>query len=158
MGLVREKLLLVLQPRRLQRQLALLPPSATDVARHRAQSRELVLEPPAASPGRRHFGNPLCVLAVRDWIAPAPDATSRTFALGLLASRTPGPIPPQCPPGWFSIWGRRFHDTFFGLSLDRACSQRSQLFLVAAEHSLLKPKLAISFPSGQNYGRPLFMN
>ena len=54
--------------------------------------------------------------------------------------------------------GRRFRDTFFGLLLDRACSQRSQLFLVAAEHSLLKPKLAISFPSGQNYGRPLFMN
>jgi RNA polymerase sigma factor (sigma-70 family) len=41
----------------------------------------------AASPGVRHRGNPSCVPVVRDWIAPAPNATFQTSASRLLASR-----------------------------------------------------------------------
>ena len=43
--------------------------------------------PSAASPGVRHRGNPSCVPVVRDWIAPAPNATFQTSASRLLASR-----------------------------------------------------------------------
>src|SRR6516162_6654468 len=62
-------------------------PSAIDVARHRAQSSESIPEPPVASPGVRHPRNPSCVPVVRDWTAPVPDATFRTSAWHLLASR-----------------------------------------------------------------------
>src|SRR5438552_8146588 len=62
-------------------------PSATDAARHRAQSSESIPEPPAASPGVRHRENPSCVPAVRDWIAPALNAAFLTSDLRLLAAR-----------------------------------------------------------------------
>src|SRR5262249_17415001 len=62
-------------------------PSATDVARHRAQSSKSTLGPPVASPGVQHRGNPSYVLVVRDWIAPAPNATFQTSALRPFASR-----------------------------------------------------------------------
>src|SRR5262249_36105475 len=74
-------------------------PSATDVARHRAQSSKSIPGPPAASPSVRHRRNPSCVPAARDWIAPAPNATFQTSALRLLASRiAPSntfPMPPK---------------------------------------------------------------
>jgi hypothetical protein len=40
---------------------------------------------------------------------------------------------------------RRLHDYFFGLLLDEPCSQRSQLFGVAAKHSPFKLELSIDF-------------
>src|SRR5208283_5417684 len=46
-----------------------------------------IREPPAVLPGVRHRGNPSCVPVGRDWTVPVPNATFRTCALRLLASR-----------------------------------------------------------------------
>jgi len=59
-----------------------------------------------------------------------------TCAFPLLADRLP--ILFQCFPHWFPILRHRFHDYFPGLSLKQPCSQRSQLFGVAAKSSSLK--------------------
>src|SRR6267378_1007443 len=58
----------------------------------------------------------------------------------------------------FPILRRRFHDYFFGLLLDQPCSERSQLFGVAAKHPPLKLVLADNFHVRHNHCQYLFMN
>ena len=77
-------------------------------------------------------------------------------AFPLLADRLP--IPFQRFPDWFPILGRRFHDYFLGLLLEQPCSQRAQLFGVAAKHPPLKLVLAFDFNIGHHYSQHLFMN
>src|ERR1700745_2599494 len=75
-------------------------------------------------------------------------------AFSLLADRLP--ISFQRFPHWFPILGCRFHDYFFGLLLDQPCSQRSQLFGVAAKHPPFKLELAFNLDVGHNHGQHLF--
>jgi hypothetical protein len=62
-------------------------PSATNAARHRVQGSASTPGPPVALPGVRRRGNPSCVLADRDWIAPALNAAFPTSGLRLPVSR-----------------------------------------------------------------------
>src|SRR6266403_630214 len=68
------------------------------------------------------------------------------------------PIPFQRFPHWFPILRRRFHHYFLGLLLDQPCSERSQLFGVAAKHTPLKLVLADNFHVRHNHCQHLFMN
>src|SRR6266853_3163854 len=68
------------------------------------------------------------------------------------------PISFQRFPHWFPILGRRFHDYFLGLLLEQPCSQRSQLFWVAAKHPPLKLVFAFDFDISHHYSQHLFMD
>src|SRR5947207_13999327 len=103
-------------------------PSATDAARHRAQSSESIPEPPAASPSVRHRGNPSCVPAVRDWTAPAPIAAFPTSVLPLPLLTYWLPVPFQCFPHWFPRLRLRFHDHLIESLLEQPSNQLSQVF------------------------------
>src|SRR6266850_3964170 len=61
-------------------------------------------------------------------------------------------------PDWFPILGRRFHDHFLGLLIERPCCQRSQLFGVTTKHPPLKLVLTVDFNVRDNHGQHLFMN
>src|SRR5437764_13974739 len=61
------------------------------------------------------------------------------------------PIPLQCFPHWFPILGRRFHDYFFSLLLEKPCGQASQLFGAAAKLAPLKRVFTFDFDVTDDY-------
>src|SRR5437763_5244765 len=83
-----------------------------------------------------------------------PGLAPRSFSL--LADWLP--IPLQCFPHWFPILGRRFHDYFFSLLLEKPCGQASQLFGAAAKLAPLKRVFTCDFDVTDDYRQHLFVN